>query len=267
MPVIGAWLAIDDEGCVGVFDAGPGSVVPRDAFPGGRSTDRFPLDVLRAVRAIELGRHPPPTLATPGARALVVIDIARAAETSYRAGTRASAFEDAFRGHGLVVAREAEPRVVATVNALDMARRAVIDRDPTIVRALGERALAAWIDRERDTGVYRWTGADPQLPAHYRRVQTPTAPIHVHELPMETQLAIRVVRLPIRFARERDLLIDEHFEGAARSILLRSPDPPPRRTASSGVGEIGARTRDHRFAIAFAAAVAIHALLALLLRA
>lgn len=245
-----------------MFDIAVGNVLPRMALPDGFWVDRFPLDMLRAERVFAVGRRPPPDLARVfGGRAIAVVDPMRSADTSYRTVGRASAFEVSV-GDARVVVRDAEPRILGVRAPLGANQLAALADDPAIVVALDERRLRAWLDAERDAGVYRWSVADPSDPSRYRRTHVPASPIRIHELPDDAQQAIRSTRFEARFARTSELFLEDQFVDADRTVLLRPPTTEPRTRDSARAP----RERNVALGLALGVATVAHALLAWLLR-
>jgi hypothetical protein len=238
------WIGIDDEGCVGVFRTRPGALVPRRATP---RPDAFALDAIGAARLLARGRSlPEAPRPSSGERALVVVDPMRTPST-YREGPRASDVD----AHATVVA-EGPPRVLATP-PLDFALAARLEHDATVVRAIGERALHAWVAREPDAGVYRFAPSRLAVD-RYDRITTPADPIRVHELPIPLQHAIRDVRFRARFYDTDAIELFDELPPSACTVVRDTGVREPPRDAQKRLG------------VALVVAVLAHVIVALVLR-
>jgi hypothetical protein len=245
------WVAIDDDGCVGLFVAPPGDLVPR---PGLDALDRFPVDALCAARA----RPRPPTSSVQDAgysRALVVVDPALG-RRGYRDDARElrAPVADAY-----LVSGDERPSLFVTRVPLTTAQRGALARDPTVLGVVDEAALRRWMTSAEDVGLFRWWSLpDASGAARYVRDRVPTAPLRIHELPEHTRFVMRRIRFPIRFATEHTLHLDDYQLELVRRPPAVAPSPPPL-----------ARTRRQfpkRFAAALGVSAAVHTLLALLSR-
>lgn len=248
------WWAIDEQGCVAAFESDDHALVPKAAE--AQLFDRFGLDALCAARAIAIGRRPPPrTVAAYAEHALAIVD-PELARQSYRATRQESSFEAALAPEARWILRESAPRVIASSAPLTFAVRAALERDPTVVRVLDDHALRAWVDAERDAGLFRFR-ASAAHPTRFVRSATPTDSIRIHELDAATRDAIRRVRFPLSFERESVIVLDDHFPVVAR---VKAPRRGPLPTSTE------TRRERRRIGIALSAAVAVHVLLAWLLR-
>jgi hypothetical protein len=237
------WLAIDEAGCIALLE---GAVAPRDA-PCDDEVSGLVIAV--ALRRIADG-HSLPRLAAStnlGAGTLLWIDPARGAATYRASPVGAGDLRDAC-----VVLREHEPRLLLAREAL------VLADDDAIVSALDPRALRAWLNSEGWPHLFRFRAdaADPR----YVRTSTPDEPLLVQDLPDEAQQRLRRARLSLRFARTKELFLDDHVE--ARRLVDRSPpaaaNAPPRTPSSSLEAE--RRTRMARMAAAALVSAAVHAI-------
>ncbi len=238
------WLALDEEGYVGLFVTGEVGVLPRVAATTENVELETALERLRTVQYLlrdpEAKERFGETATVPAAddgytpRVYVVVAPDPQDVQGYRQGTpdRAS-FEAAFLHVEWTVMRDAVPRVLLSVDGVSRSEVALMRAHPHVRLVAEENEIVVDYGDEKDDGLFHFYANHSDDRTYVRRGPTEDR-LKVDALPMTLREAASDLELGLRFADHEKINVADHvahdqlltYGGDTHAERIRRVDDP-----------------------------------------
>ncbi len=234
-----AWFAVDADGNIARFDTGENGAVPNAAAPGGGNFeidfDALLLDALlvgialrdrhREPRSVEESSDPVPVPPMPGQtqpERVVIVAVAPSfveTDASYRQAPRHTTRAEAtFRDGELVVVKDADPRIVVSLDPVPPSRvaalRAFTDAAVFVVSDLYYVLREGDGGETPDRGIFEYGhehGVDVKGSGTYGRSVAPRTPVTLDDVHPSIREKLASLRLPLRFTESPVVELADHM--------------------------------------------------------
>ncbi len=235
-----AWFAVDADGHVARFDTGENGAIPHAAAPGGGNIeidfDALLLDALLAGIALRdeptkpsepseedasVRVTPMPGQTQPQRVVIVAVAPSFAEEdASYRTAPKPTTRAEAtFRAEELVVVKEADPRIVVSLDPVAPERvaalRALSDATVLVVSDLYDLVREGARGETPAGGLFEYGHDlhrdDTKGSGTYRRAVAPRAPVTLDDVHPSIRADLARLRLPVRFTEAPVVELAEHM--------------------------------------------------------